>query len=218
MKMKSSTNKFVVVSSTILAVLIIGLFLIPARLGTITAIILISLYFTLIVASLSLLIKTFLSRKKITRKWIKYFAFLPICVALLPPLFLLALEEYKYSILDKQRHELIYELRSSELLENGWHRLNTYRVVSKGSTWRSTILFKPKKEGDSYIYDFDNTIYEERERKLIIKADNCIALFHLDIPEMPKPQPFSKWEVPVKIKTAPGKKIRLKLRYKVIKN
>ncbi len=212
MKENSSTDKSVVVSSIIFAVLFIGLFLTPVRVEIRTGISLFVLYVILLITTFFLLIKNLLSRKKITRKWIKYFAFLPICVAIVPPLFLIVLAAFEPS-LDKQCHKLICELKSSELLKNGWIESNTSGVPSKGP-----IFFKPRREGDSYIYDISRIIYKQKKRELKIEADNCNASFSLDIPEMPKSQPFSKWNAPVKIRTGKNKKIKLELRYKVIKS
>ena len=211
MKENSSKNKFVVMSSIILVILILGVFFTPVSLAMRMTTILTSLYFILIIASFSLLIATFLSRKKISKAWIKYFAFLPICVAIVPPLFLLGLQAFEPSI-DEQCHELICELISSEFIERECVKLNYDRT-----SFASPTGFKLRRGGgDSYIYDISMLIFKASERKLIIKADNCIALFPLDIPEMPKPQPFSKWQAPLKI-MGKNKKIKLELSYKVIK-
>jgi len=212
MKGNSSKDKFVVVSSIILIILIIGASLVRVRIGTQMVNMLLLLYAVLIIASLFLLIKNLLSRRKTSRKWIKYFAFLPICVAIVPPLFFILLAAFEPSI-DEQCYELRCELRSSELLKNGWKGITTSKRSSIGP-----IFFEPRQKDDSYIYDFLQIIFKESERKIIIKSDNCNAVFLLDIPEMPKPQPFSKWRTPVKVSTRKNKKIKLELRYKVIKS
>lgn len=220
MKVNISTDKFVIISGITFTILFIGFFIWfptiefsgPGPTRAMSAEITFSFcYLVLAVISVVFLIRNLVSRKKITKKWMKYFAFLPIALVVGTPLFYFLSMALEPSI-DEQCHKIIFELKSSELLQNGRTEFDTTGGMSGGP------LSKPRQEGNNYIYDISVLTFKERERELIIEADNCNASFSFDIPEMPKPQPFSKWQAPVKIKVPSGKKIKLELRYKVIKN
>jgi hypothetical protein len=218
MRSNNFEDKFIVVSGIIFAVLFIGFFIWfptiefsgPGPTRAMSEEITFSLcYLILSILSVALLVNNLLWRKKITKKWIKYFAFLPIALVLGTPLFSFLSLALEPSI-ETQCHKLICELKSSELLQNGQREFDTTGSIASGP------ILKPRKEGNNYIYTISALIYKQKKRELRIEADNCNAVFLFDIPEMPKPQPFSRWEAPERLETSQPY-VKLQLRYKVIK-
>ena len=210
MKVNSSTDKFVVVSGVLFVILFVGFFILTPTQTVGESVGFAYFYIIFFITALSLLIKNLVSKERITTKWIKYFAFFSVCLTISPPLYLIVFAAFEPSV-DEQCHKVTFELKSSELLRNGQSSFNTSSGSSEGP------LSKPRKEENNYIYDISVLTFKERKRSLVIEADNCNAVFLFDIPDMPKPQPFSKWKAPVRFNTS-HPYVRLQLRYKIIKN
>ncbi len=169
-------------------------------------------YFILFAVSVGMSITNFRSRKEVTEKWIRWLGILPVCLTVGTPIVCLIADGMVGAFNDRP-HLLVYEIKSSQRLENGQRDLTTSSGSSGG------ILPQPRQEDGAYYYDFTDVINTQPQDKRILEIESadCTATFHFDIPYRPEPMPLTEWKSPTSIKCDLPGSIKLEIRYRVEK-